>query len=231
MSEQHLHLRLVALRLLDHIYVRLFLRSKALVLRVNLRERGIVEPQMHHAALVVDGPRRAVLNGLRHVIDVDVVAEHLARRPVALVYRRAREPDESRVRKRVVDDTRRRHHASRLDCSVLLAHHLLGLSEPVVSAVRFVRNHNHVAPTRKRLVRFLELLDRREEETVLLLLFQKPLQVRAALCLHCSLAKESRALEKLSVELPVEVVAVGQHENRRSVQFRRQEVRVENHRE
>ena len=43
---------------------------------VEVRHRGVVEVDLRDPALVVDRDRRAVLDGLGDVVDVDVVAEH-----------------------------------------------------------------------------------------------------------------------------------------------------------
>ena len=66
-------------------------------LLVEQLEHLLVEFEVEHAALVIDGTCGAILDGLCHVVDVDVVAEDLLRVAVAIGKWGAREADERGV--------------------------------------------------------------------------------------------------------------------------------------
>ena len=73
--------------------------------RVNQAERVLIEFQMDHAAFVVDRAGSAILYCLGHVINVDVIAEHLSGIAVFDGNRRARKADKGGVRECVVQNT------------------------------------------------------------------------------------------------------------------------------
>ena len=180
--------------------------------------------EVDDAALVEDRARGAVLDGLRHVVDVDVVAEDLARRAVLLRNRGPREADVGGIRQGVAHQPRRsRAHTPRARVDVLL--------QPVLAAVRLVDHHHDVAALRQRPVTLLELLHRREEDAVCLTPGQQLAQMGAARRLHGHLPQKVAALRKLTVQLPVEVVAVGQHDNRRRGHRPLQPLGKEDHRQ
>ena len=56
--------------------------SQLVILGVYLGEYLVIELQLYHAAFVIHRARSTVIHRLRHVIYVDVVAEHLACVPV-----------------------------------------------------------------------------------------------------------------------------------------------------
>ena len=135
------------------------------------------------------------------VVDADVVAEHRARVGVLQLDRRAGEADERGVRQRVA-------HVARE-----------AVDEVVLAAVRLVGDHHDVAALGERRVPVAlllgeELLDGREHHAARGDRQQLP-QVRAALGLHRRLAQQVRAAREGAEELVVEVVAVGEHDERR----------------
>ena len=98
-----------------------------------------------------------------------------------------------------MNNSRSRHRPLRHIRSVFLPLDLLGFRESVMPAMRLVRYDDKIAPFGKRVVRFLELLDRREEDSVLLLLLEIALEMDSALGLNRSLPEELLAPQKLFV--------------------------------
>ena len=169
-AEQAFHPAELVFALFDHI--RIGFQLHPVVFVVDLAQQVLVQLQVDHAAFVVHGARRAVRHGLRHVVHVDVVAEHLPRVMVARGDRRARESNERRVRQIVADDLR----DALVDRAVLL-----NLFESVMPAVRLVRDHHDVSPRGQRLpvARFHEILHRREDNPVRLAVFEQPARNKA----------------------------------------------------
>ena len=186
---------------------------------------------MNDAALVIHRSRCPVLDRLRHIVDVDIIAEHLTRVAVFDGYRRTRKPDESRIWKRIADNTRVAHN----DMSLFLAFFVLGkndfLFKSVLSPVGFVGDDNDVAPFGKRLFAFIELEHRSKYDAVCRSPFQKALQMLFAFRLNGHLPQELRALGKLHIKLVVKVDSVRHHYNGRAVQDLLQQMRIKNHRQ
>ena len=198
-ADHRLELRPPALELL--LALDLLALGRLLELRVDLRPLGFLQLQLRQPALVVDGHRRAIDDGALDVVDADVVAEHRARVGVGLLDRRAGEADERRVRQRVAHVPRE------------------AVDEVVLAAVRLVGDDDDVAPLREHRVpvAFLlgeELLDRGEHHAA-----RGDGELRAQVGpvggLHRRLAQQVAAAREGAEELVVEVVAVGQHHDRR----------------
>ena len=95
---------------------------------------------------------------------------------------------------------------SHTDFSRLRVHLFL---ESILSTVCFVAHHDDVPSVRQRCIVVLELLHRREDDAIGIASFQQFAQMLASGGLHRHLSQEVLALGKLTVELVVEVVAVG----------------------
>ena len=177
--------------------------------------------QGHHAALVEDGARGVVLDGLRHVVHVDVVAEDLAGVLVLGGDGRPREADVARVGQGLA------HHAGGPHGHVALLVHVLG--ETVLPPVRLVHHHDDVSPVTEGLVPVHELLHCREDDAVGLSPNEELQEVLAGGRLHGLLTQERLAAPELAVELVVEVVPVGDDHDGGLVQALLEKVREENH--
>jgi len=194
-----LDLRPLALELL--LALDLLALGHLLELGVDLRALGLLQLELGEPALVVDRDRGLVLDSALDVVDADVVAEDRARVGVGLLDRRAREADERGVRQRVA-------HVARE-----------AVDEVVLAAVRFVRDDHDVAPLGEHRVPVAlglgqEFLDRGEHDPARLHRELLP-EVRPALGLDRRLAQEIPAAREGAEELVVEVVAVGQDDDRR----------------
>ena len=94
-----------------------------IVLARTFGERHLDEPRLE-----VHRDGRAVADGPREVVDVDVVAEHCTRIALRERDRRAGEGDERRVRQRITQVTG------------------VAIEVVIVAAVGFIDNDDHVAP-------------------------------------------------------------------------------------
>ena len=202
-----------------HLVLSFSLRSTSspsvdlLELGVDLRPLGSFELQLGEPALVVDRHRGAVVDGALDVVDADVVAEDRARVGVGLLDRRAGEADERGVRQRVA--------------------HVAGeaVDEVVLAAVRLVGDDDDVAPVREHRVAVAlllgeELLDGGEDDAAR----RRPQSFarRSARSAACTggWRSSSLAARERAEELVVEVVAVGEHDERRVLHRRVQDRRA-----
>lgn len=221
-AQQHLQPAVLLLGLSD-LLLGGALVAEVVKLVVEQLHRVVVEAEVHHAALVIDGARGAVVHGLAHVVDVDVVAEHLLRVPVAVADGRARESDKRSARQGL----------SHLLAESLL--HALALRVPVLiailRAVGLVAHHDDVAAGGEGRVALLKLLYGGEDDASALAALQQAAQVVAALGVDGLLAEEVLAAAELAEELVVEVLAVGHDHDRHLGQSLHQLVGVEDHRE
>ena len=136
--------------------------------RVNQAERVLIEFQMNHAAFVVDRSCRAVLYRLRHIVNVDVIAEHLAGVAVFDGNRRSRKADKGGVRECVMQNPRvADRHAGFLVAFGILRHDH-PLVKAVLPAVGFVCHDHNVAAFGQRLLATLKLEKRGKDDTVCL---------------------------------------------------------------
>ena len=215
--------------LLDDRLVRL--HREGVVFVVEKLQRLFVESKLDDAAFVVDRKSRPVFHGAGHVVDVDIVPENFARASVAFRDRRARKANIGRVRQAIAHTPRGADDAFRILPPVLVRRRLVPLGESVLTAVRFVRHDDDIAPFRKRFVGIREFLHRREEDSVPPTSFEQFAQMRSALRLHWFLTQEIAAFGELSVELIVQIVPVGENDDRRGVDRLLKKMRVEDHRE
>ena len=80
-------------------------------------------------------------------------------------------------------------------------------------------------------MRFLKLLHGRKNNTVCLTTSKEITQILTALSVHRVLAQKVLALCKLSEKLIVQIISVGQHNNRRAIQGFLKQMGIEHHRQ
>ena len=95
----------------------------------------------------------------------------------------------------------------------------------------FVCHNDDISAFRKGFVRFLKLLHGRKNNTVCLTTGKEITQILTALSVHRVLAQEILALCKLSEKLIVQIISVGQHNNRRAIQGFLKQMSIEHHRQ
>ena len=110
-----------------------------LELRIQLRQLGGVQAEFGNPALVVDRHRGLVGDGALDVVDADVIAEDRPHVRIRLFDGRAGEADERRIRQGIAQ------------VAGEAVGHLAGLSihlaaEPILAAVRFIRDDDDVLP-------------------------------------------------------------------------------------
>ena len=197
-------------------------------LGVDLRLLVLIEFDARQSALVVDRHGRAVLDRAADVVDVDVVAEHRRRVHIVLLDRRAGEADEGGVRQAVAQVFG--------EAVGDLAGLALDLgSEAVLAAMRLVGDHDDVASVGQhrivgRAVLGREFLQGGEDHAT-----RRPVeqlaQMLAVLGLLRRLAQQVLAHAERAEQLVVQIVAVGQHDQRRVLHRRMLDdlARIERH--
>ena len=173
---------------------------------------------MNHATLIVNRASCAVFHSLRHIVNIDVIAEHLPSVAVLGGHGRTCKPDEGRIWQSIADDTRVTDHNSGLCFTLRIFAHDDTLIHAVLTTVGFVCHNHNVAASRQRLLPFLELKHGGEDDTVGSSAVQQFLQMHLAFCLDGCLAQEGCALGKLGVKLIVEVDSVRHDHDGRAVQ-------------
>jgi len=207
----------------------LFALGELLELGVDLGPLALGEVEPSKAVLVVDGDGRLVLYGLQDVVHADVVAEDLDGALVVQLDRRPGEADEGSPGERIAEVLRE-------PVGLLTGLPVELRLEAVLASVRLVGDDDDVAAVREQLC-FLgvhrgELLDRREVDASRSRA-QQVAQVCAALGLDRALAQQALGHREGAEELVVEIVAVGEHDDRRVLHARVEDQlpRVEDHRQ
>ena len=209
-SQQGIHVRHLLLVGLDVGFRSTFF-PQTVVFGINLRQHFVVELQLDYPALVVDGACGAVVDGLRHIVDVDVVAEDFARVAVLVRDGRAGEADVRGIGQRVAD------FPGSADVDISLGVNLF--LHPVLAAVCLVGHDDDVPAVGKGAVPIVELLHGGEDDAARMAVLQQGSERGvvvlgvAAGALHCTLAQKVNGARELPVELLVEVVAVGDDHN------------------
>ena len=102
--------------------------------------------------------------------------------------------------------------------------------ESILPAMRLIRHDDDVMALRQRLMGFLKLLHRGEDDTVSLSAIEKFLQVLSAPRMNWNLPKKILTLGKLSIQLIIQVVTVSNDYNRRGIQRILQKMYIKDHR-
>jgi hypothetical protein len=167
---------------------------------VDRRPLHLLQRQLRQAALVVDGHRRPIFDRTLDVVDADVVAENGARVGVGRLDGGLRKADERGVGQRVA--------------------HVPGeaIDEVILAAVRFVGDDDDVAPLREHgmpvaLLFGQEFLDGGKDHAARR--HGEPgTQIGAVGGLHRRLAQEVLAAREGAEELIVQVIAIGEDDDR-----------------
>ena len=220
-TQNSIQIRKVALACIDGLGIGLL--GELLVLVIDLGEDALVKLERDDTALIEHGARCVVLHGLRHVIDIDIVAKHLASRAVIDGNGRTGETDERRVRQSSTNEQR--------GARVLLAITVELLLKAILTAMCLVNHHHNVLAVGKRRGFFLELLHSGEDDTVGTSAGDLLGKVGSTLRLHRRLAQEVRALGELREKLRVKVVAVSNHHYGRAIELLFEKMGKKHHRE
>ena len=206
-TEDCFHLTEFLFALFDDI--RIGVISHNVILIIDQMEGVLVEFQVNHTALVVDGSGCTVFNCLCHIIYVDVITEDLSCTAVFCGDRCSGESNVGRIRKRVSYNAGSADNGFRLDFAVvlLLDHNLL--IETILPAMRFICHHDNVPAFRKSFVAFLKLLHGREDYAVCLPVCKKLFQIFTAFGVLRRLTEKVFAAGELPVKLVIQIVAVG----------------------
>ena len=206
-TEDCFHLTKFLFALFNDIWIGVV--SHNVILIIDQMEGVLVEFQVNHTALVVDGSGRAIFNCLCHIIDVDVITEDLSCTAVFCGDRCSGESNVGRIRKRVSYNAGSADNGFRLDFAVvlLLDHNLL--IETILPTMRFISHHDNVPAFRKSFVAFFKLLHGREDYAVCLSVCKQFFQILAAFSVLRCLPEEVLAAGELSVKLVIQIVTVG----------------------
>ena len=131
---------------------------QGLILCINGLNGLLIKLQIHDTGLIEHGACGAIFDGLRHIVDIDIVTENFSSILVFLRYRRSSKSDEGSVRKGVVDDTGHTHTNLAFCIDLLL--------KAVLSTVSFICHYHDIPSFRKRLVGLLELLHRGKYDSI-----------------------------------------------------------------
>ena len=192
------------------------------VFLVDELEDVFVEVEVDDAAFVVDGAGCAVLDGLGHVVDVDVVAEDFAGVFVFGGDGGSGESDVCCVGEVVADFS----CGSDDDFSGFVVDFFF---EAVLAAVGFVGDDDDVFAGGEGFGGFFELLHGGEDDAVRLSSRKEVFEVAAAFCLYRGLSEEVFAVGELAEELVVEVVSVGDDDDGGALEGGLEEFCVEDH--
>ena len=145
-----------------------------------------------------------VEHALRHIINIDAVAKYLNGVPVLQCHRCACEADERRMGKRVVNQSGCAY--ANLSCFGIYF-----FLKPILPTMGLVTHYNNVASFGQRSIILLKLLHRCKDDAIGGASIQQFTQMLTGRGLHRHLTQEIFTFGKLSVELIVKVVAVGDY--------------------
>ena len=155
-AQNRVHPGKIPLAFLYNFRVRLF--GQRIKFRVNYRQRVLIQTKFHYPALVIYRARRAVLDRLRHIVNVDIIAEDF---PCAAVFggnRRPRKTDVRRVWKAVANDSGGSHDSFRYLFPRLVLCNPDLFRQTILPPVGLVRHYHQIAAFRKAVERLLKLL-------------------------------------------------------------------------
>ena len=209
--------------------VRVGILRHQVIFRVDKPQGVFVQLQVDDPAFVVDRTGGAVLHCLGHVVDVDIVAEHVPGTAVPGGDGRAGKADVGCVWQAVADDAGRANGGPHLQLAlfILAGDQLFG--EAILAPVGLIRHDHDVPALRQGLSGFLELLHGGEDDAVGLAARQQRLQMLAAFGLLGRLAQEIPATGELAVELVIQVVSVGDDHDGGAFQRLLQVMGIEHH--
>ena len=228
-AQDGLHLAQFLFAFLDGVGIRVL--GHRIVFLVDQAQGFPVQLQVDDAALIVDRAGRAVLHRLGHVVNVDVIAEHLPRAPVFGGDRGAREPDVGRVGQAVADDAGGADGGADLQLALVVLARDDFLGQAVLPPMGLIRQNHDVATLGQGLAGLLKLLHRGKDNAVCLPVGQQRSQMLSALGLPGRLAQKVTAPGELPVQLVVQIVAVGEYHERGTLQRLLQRVGIKDHRQ
>ena len=182
---------------------------------INQLQRCCIEFQLDNTALIVNRACGTILHRLCHIVNVDVVAEHLTGTAILCRDRRSCKTDICCIGQAVADNARRADNNFRNFFAGLIGCHLDLFRQTILPSVRFVCHNNNVAAVRETLEGFLEFLHGREDDAVCFSACKQRFQMLAAFCMNRILPQKIAAFCKLRIKLIVQIIAVGQYNNRR----------------
>lgn len=106
--------------------------------------------ELDNAAFVIDRASRTIFNSLRHIVNVNIVAEHFSSVAVITTDGRSRKADKAGVRKTVANDSRSALDPMRNQIALVIFCRLNFFRQAILTTVRFIRNHDDIAAVRKR---------------------------------------------------------------------------------
>ena len=198
--------------------------------RINQTKRVLIEFQMNHTAFVVDWAGGAVLHRLRHIVNVDVITEHLSDIAVFDRNRRPRKSDKGCVRKRIVQNARVADYNTGFLVAIGILRHHYAFVKSVLPTMRFVCHNHNVVALGKRLLSLFKFEQCSKDNAVCFASSKQGFQMFFVFGLHGCLMQKIGALAELRIQLVVKVNAVGHNDNGRAVQHFLQQMSIKHHR-
>ena len=174
--------------------------------------------QFDNTAFIVDRACCTILDSLRHIVDVNVITEHLTGAAIFGRNRRTGKADVCSIGQAVADNASRANNTFGDFFAILVSCDFDSLRKPVLPTVGLICHHDDIAALRKWLVGFLKLLHCGKDNPVCLSAGKQRLQMLSTFCVDRFLPQKFFAFGKLAVKLIVKVVAVGKHNDRGTVQ-------------
>ena len=104
-SKNSFHLTKLFLAFLNHFRISVIRHD--VIFLIDKVKCSFIKFQLDYTALIIDRSRSAILYSLRHVINIDIVAENLTGISILCSYRCSGKPNKCSIWKAVTNDTRR----------------------------------------------------------------------------------------------------------------------------
>ena len=226
-TEDSFHLPKLTLAFLYYISIGILCHD--LIFGVYQFQGVFIEFQLHDTALIVNGTSRTVLNSLRHIVNVDIVTEHLTGVPILSGYRSTRKADICSIRERITDNSSRADDLTGNKLAVLILGHLDFFCQTILPSMGFISHNDDISSFRQRFARFLKLLHRGEDNAVSLATVKERFQVFTAFSVDRFLTEKSLAFRKLRIELIVKIVSVRDNNNSWAFKGGLEQMGIEHH--
>ncbi len=149
-AEYGFHLPKGALAFLHDIRVGIV--GHNIIFRIYELQRSLVQLQLYNTAFIIDGSGCAILDCLRHIINIYVITEHFTGAAVFGRDGRAGKSNVGSVRQTVSDDSCRTNYTLCDFFALIILRYFYLLSQTVLSTVGFVCHNHNVSSVRQRIV-------------------------------------------------------------------------------
>ena len=184
---------------------------------------------MDNTAFIIDRSGGTIFHSLRHIVDIDIITEHLTSIAVLCRDGRTCKTNKGSIRQCLADNTGITNNHMCFLFTLGIFRHDNFLVETILTTVRLVCHDHNISALGQWLFATFKFEHGSKDYAIGTASFQQSFQMFFAFCLHWCLTQEFCTLGKLGVQLIIQVNAVRHNHNCGAVQHLLQQVCVEHH--